>query len=43
VTPNSSKQRRRDGDLSNEQVALLVEQFTGQTNRIADITARLIK
>lgn len=33
----SSKQCCRDGDLSNEQVALLVEQCTGQTNRIADI------
>ncbi|MCY0923559.1 MULTISPECIES: hypothetical protein [unclassified Streptomyces] len=40
---DSSKQPRRDGDLSNEQVALLVEQFTGQTNRIAEITAMLIK
>ncbi|WP_329223329.1 hypothetical protein OG352_38460 [Streptomyces sp. NBC_01485] len=39
---DSSKQPRRDGNLSNEQVALLVEQFTGQTNRIADITAMLI-
>ncbi|WP_411152434.1 hypothetical protein [Streptomyces sp. A30] len=40
---DSSKQPRRDGNLSSEQVALLVEQFTGQTNRIADITAMLIK
>ncbi|MEU9056435.1 hypothetical protein AB0D37_39620 [Streptomyces sp. NPDC048384] len=39
---DSSKQPRRDGDLSREQVALLVEQFTSKTNRIADITAMLI-
>jgi hypothetical protein len=40
---NSAPGARSIGDLSHEQVALLVEQFTGQTNRIADITAMLIK
>ncbi|MEJ8632495.1 hypothetical protein [Streptomyces sp. MS2.AVA.5] len=40
---DSNKQPRGDGELSREQVTLLVEQFTGQTNRIADITAILIK
>ncbi|MEV5879419.1 hypothetical protein AB0L75_35400 [Streptomyces sp. NPDC052101] len=38
-----SRQPRREGNLSNKQVALLVELFNGQTNRIADITAMLVK